>query len=82
MEEVRWVMGEACEAIRYLHGRFIAHRDLKLENFLVTSINSKVQVKLADFGFASCVRDEKTKWGTTVKGTRKAYMAPEIHQLF
>jgi len=35
------------DAIAYIHGKGVAHRDLKLENIF---LDSKVQVKVADFG--------------------------------
>eukprot|EP01012_Entosiphon_sulcatum_P047299 TRINITY_DN6414_c0_g1_i1.p1 TRINITY_DN6414_c0_g1~~TRINITY_DN6414_c0_g1_i1.p1 ORF type:complete len:418 (-),score=62.15 TRINITY_DN6414_c0_g1_i1:162-1415(-) len=42
------------EALEYLHSQGIVHRDLKPENVLVESSgpNSRVTVKLIDFGFA------------------------------
>ena len=50
--EARFVFGELAEAVKYLHEKNIAHRDLKLENVLVFETDGEVRFKLADFGFA------------------------------
>ena len=55
------------------------HRDLKLENVLVCQNHSQVQIKLGDFGFASKAQQEPLS--REYKGTRRAYMSPEIHSL-
>ncbi len=39
-------------AVRYLHSKGIAHRDLKLENFLLTSKAADSELKLIDFGLS------------------------------
>lgn len=57
------------QAVNYLHSKSIVHRDLKIQNILLQSINS---VKLIDFGFAC--EDQKLK---IFCGT-PSYMAPEI----
>jgi serine/threonine protein kinase len=35
---------------RYIHAKNIAHRDLKLENFIMTSKDPSAGIKLIDFG--------------------------------
>ena len=64
---------QVVEAIAYLHERGIAHRDIKLENFL---LDAKYRVKLADFGL-SCHTD-KDELLTEANGTLQ-YQAPEQH---
>jgi calcium-dependent protein kinase len=39
-------------AIRYCHDHHIAHRDLKLENFLFENDNPDAELKLIDFGLS------------------------------
>ena len=77
--QIRWVAGEICEGVRYLHCNYIVHRDLKLENVLVCQNYSQLQIKLGDFGFAN--KNEQEALSREYKGTRRAYMAPEIHSL-
>ena len=79
VRQIRWVMSELLEGIRYLHRNYIVHRDLKLENVLVTSNQHQLKIKIADFGFAA--RLSQDHLSREYKGTRRAYMAPEIHSL-
>lgn len=43
---------EICEAIRYLHGRGVVHRDIKPQNIFLTKDNS---VRLGDFGVSAVI---------------------------
>jgi serine/threonine protein kinase len=42
------------DTLLYINEKEIAHRDIKLENMLVTN---NYELKFADFGFASCSKD-------------------------
>lgn len=73
--------GQLCDAINYLHRLDIVHRDLKLENLLLTK---DMQLKITDFGFAKWCNNNsglcsarslsETYCGTAI------YTAPEVIQ--
>jgi serine/threonine protein kinase len=69
--EARIIFAQIVSAVHYLHiTKSVVHRDLKLENILLTSSGS---IKLIDFGFAYLNRGPTCEqWGS------KAYAAPEI----
>lgn len=65
--------------MEFLHCNYIVHRDLKLENVLISAVNSSRAVKLADFGLAAyCRNGDSIIMFSSFQGSRK-YMAPEIH---
>eukprot|EP00929_Paragymnodinium_shiwhaense_P034813 TRINITY_DN188_c0_g1_i1.p1 TRINITY_DN188_c0_g1~~TRINITY_DN188_c0_g1_i1.p1 ORF type:complete len:958 (-),score=194.14 TRINITY_DN188_c0_g1_i1:254-3127(-) len=78
--QVRPLVRQIFQAIAFLHGRRICHRDVKPHNFLVSgSLHSDTaKVKLADFGIA--VRFQPGKLMKEQVGT-PAFMAPEMHLL-
>ena len=88
-EIVQYLMRQIIEALKYLHGRHIMHRDLKLDNILVnfkdendTSILNMygAQVKIIDFGFAAHV-DKKMDLHKSVLGS-PLYMDPRLLQKY
>lgn len=48
------------ESLRYCHENSVAHCDMKPKNLLLVSDDDDVQVKLADFGFATRVYEPKS----------------------
>jgi calcium-dependent protein kinase len=66
---------EITSALKYLHDNNICHRDLKLENFLLTSKGKDAEIKVIDFGMSRSYL-EGEKFVRTV-GTI-FYMAPEV----
>ena len=71
--EVQYYMLQILDALKYLHGIGVIHRDLKLGNLL---LDKYMAVKIGDLGLAARVSEagEKKK---TLCGTPN-YIAPEI----
>ena len=68
-ELVQHFMRQIVDAFKYIHGKKVIHRDVKLDNILLHYENEedrnnfnlmKAQVKIIDFGF-SCIYDELRK---------------------
>jgi len=71
--ETQYFLVELLQGVAYLHENKIIHRDLKLANIL---INEDIHVKIADFGLATVLKNDK-HIRLTVCGTPN-YTAPEI----
>jgi len=64
---------QTLEGLKYIHSLHRIHRDIKSDNIL---LGAKGEVKLADFGYAAQLTEQKSKRNTIV-GT-PYWMAPEL----
>jgi hypothetical protein len=71
---------ETAQAIQFLHNNNVLHRDIKVENVLLASLDLQSNaaiVKLSDFGSARTISDQRAATFTKGIGT-PIYMAPEV----
>jgi len=62
-------------AVKWLHNLGIAHRDLSLENILLTDVGGgEMRIKLIDFGMATL-----SKSSVSETAGKASYQAPEMH---
>ena len=76
-EKALAIVPTICEALQYAHDEGVLHRDIKPENIL---LNTKGNVKIADFGIAKMMNEEESGRGLTMSGAAPGtphYMAPE-----
>jgi serine/threonine protein kinase len=67
---------QLAKALEQLFKHNIVHRDLKLQNILITKKDFDCTLKLADFGMARDYEGEEDLFSTYVGSP--IYMAPEI----
>ncbi len=72
MEAVLPVVDQLCAALDYAHGHGVIHRDVKLDNVMITVAGD---VKLMDFGLAKAINGSPDK-SIVITGT-PLYMSPE-----
>ena len=69
------IIYKICLAVNYFHSYGIAHRDLKLDNVLMTSEDDDADIRILDFGLGKIIGPGETcsePYGTVL------YCAPEI----
>ena len=54
-DDARKIYKQLINSLNYLHGKCIAHRDIKLENVM---LDERKAVKLIDFGFSTCIAND------------------------
>jgi serine/threonine protein kinase len=82
-ERVCQLVHKLMTAIYYLHSYGIVHRDLKLENILMTSSKDDSDIRVLDFGLSKIIGPNEycnEPFGTIVKliYNNKTYVAPEV----
>jgi serine/threonine protein kinase len=79
LEKVTKIVGQICEAVRFIHHNNVIHRDIKPENILLTMVNVYVTqgntVKICDFGWS--IYNPNKEMRLTLCGT-PLYLAPEM----
>ena len=87
-EIVQYLMRQIVDGLSFLHSKKIIHRDLKLDNILVTFNNKsdlqnlnmmKATIKIIDFGFATILKPQNANLTFTVLGT-PSNMDPQLLQ--
>jgi len=73
-DDARQVFKQLLQAAQYMHRQGIVHRDIKLENLILTNKNDITYIKIADFGLATRAQGRTL---TAVCGTPQ-YVAPEV----
>lgn len=71
----RDIVIEIADGLMYLHNYGIIHRDLKLENVMMSDTSDRALVKLADFGLSKFIGPNET--ADELYGTL-GYVAPEV----
>ncbi|BDA43928.1 Serine/threonine-protein kinase SRK2H [Coccomyxa sp. Obi] len=74
-DEARYFFRQFIQAVEYCHTHFVAHRDLKLDNTLLSDDEPPL-IKLCDFGFARQWEGQGAQMYTHI-GT-PVYMSPEL----
>lgn len=61
------------QGVHYLHSLGVVHRDLKLDNILLTGGGQNAEMKIADFGLSALVRIDELGYDAAESAKRKNY---------
>jgi len=75
-DDARDIIQQMLGALSYLDSKGVAHRDLKMENIVLTTSAGSTQVKIIDFGLSDQLSSTKTSFHEAC-GT-PMYLAPEV----
>lgn len=74
-EVAKQIIFQIMQGVRYLHNLGIVHRDLKLENIMMSHLKDNAVPKIVDFGLSKIIGPNETAnepFGTL------GYVAPEV----
>mmetsp|Transcript_14802 Transcript_14802/g.22045 ORF Transcript_14802/g.22045 Transcript_14802/m.22045 type:complete len:438 (+) Transcript_14802:459-1772(+) len=74
-DEIACMLCDMFGVISFLHGKGIVHRDIKLENWMLSKAGNKSSLKLIDFGLSKLLGEEE-KMSQPVGSAY--YVAPEV----
>lgn len=74
-ERAKFVIYQILQGVKYLHRFGIVHRDLKLENIMMSNSTDRAIPKIVDFGLSKIIGPNET--ATEPFGTL-GYVAPEV----
>ncbi|GMH40327.1 hypothetical protein BSKO_08231 [Bryopsis sp. KO-2023] len=75
-QTARWLFQQAICAVQFCHSRGLAHRDVRLEKFLLTVVSSVPTLTLCNFGIT--YRADFDTDTRPLLGKQKGYTAPEV----
>ena len=73
--QIKYILFQLLNGIKYLHQHNILHRDIKPENIL---LNNKGEIKIGDFGLSRIFSDTAKKKRYTNRVVTRYYRAPEL----
>lgn len=72
--ETATIIYQVLQGLQYMHEQNIVHRDVKLENILMTSFDPANRVVISDFGFARRIPEAKSRTGSIRSARMKTWV--------